>query len=187
MRWLELEGERRVFVPYAEHLIELIPAHLVRLRRDSAQLLSCIQAIALLHQRHRLRAPGGEVVAAIADYATARDLLAPVFDIIATEGVSEVVRQTVEAIGPEEEMTQAALAARLGLSKGTASYRANKALDGGWLVNNESNPHRPKKLARGAPLPEERPSLPTPEEVQRRFEGTNDIPVVKTPRPRTGA
>jgi hypothetical protein len=119
MRWLEFEGERRVIVPFAVELIGLIPAHLVRLPRDSAQLLSCIQAIALLHQRHRLRAPAGEVVALVADYATARDLLAPVFDIIATEGVSDVVRQTVEAIQPDEEVTQAVLAARLGLSKGT--------------------------------------------------------------------
>lgn len=182
-RWLELAGERRVSVPYAVELIDLIPAHLVRLRRDSAQLLSCIMAIALLQQRHRPRGPEGQILASIADYATALELLGPVFDIIATEGVSKVVRQTVEAIEPEEVISQAALAARLGLSKGTVSYRTNKALAGGWLVNNESNPHRPKKLARGAPLPEERPSLPTAELVQRRFGSSNDFSEVKTPSP----
>jgi hypothetical protein len=109
-RWLEAAGERRVIVPYAEALVELLPAHLVRLRRDSAQLLSCVQAIALLHQRHRQRLPSGEVVAALDDYATARDLLAPVFDAISTEGLSSMIRETVEAVPPDKELSQAALA-----------------------------------------------------------------------------
>lgn len=182
-RWLELAGERRVIVPYAVPLIDLIPARLVRLRRDSAQLLSCIQAIALLQQRHRERTRAGEVVASIQDYAVARDLLAPIFDIIATEGVSPVVRETVNAVQPDEEITQAGLAARLGLSKGTASYRVNKALNEGFLVNTEPNQHRPKKIMRGAPLPEERPSLPSPEKLRQRFEGSNDSRVVSTPSP----
>jgi len=119
-------------------------------------------------------------VASIDDYATARELLAPIFDIIATEGVSPVVRETVNAVQPEEEITQAALAARLKLSKGTASYRVNKALAEGFLVNTEPNPRRPKKLTRGAPLPEQQPSLPTPEDLRRRFEGSKDSRVVST-------
>jgi hypothetical protein len=182
-QWLGHAGERRVLVPYAIELIDLIPAHLVRLRRDSAQLLSCIQAVALLHQRHRRRTAAGEIVASYDDYGDARELLSSVFDAISSEGVSDVVRQTVEAFGPEEVMTQAALAARLRLSKSTIGYRVNKALADGWLVNHEEKPHRPKKLARGALLPEERPSLPTPEEVRRRYEGTNDFREVKTPSP----
>jgi hypothetical protein len=48
-RWLALAGARRVEVPYAETLVDLLPASSVRMRRDFRQLLTCIQAIALLY------------------------------------------------------------------------------------------------------------------------------------------
>jgi hypothetical protein len=182
-RWLEAAGERRVVVPFAEALVELLPTHLVRLRRDSAQLLSCIAAVAVLHQRHRERMPGGEVIASLADYAAARDLLAPIFDAIATEGVSDAIRETVGAILEGEEISQAALAARLNVSKGTISYRVNRALRDGWLANNESNPRKPKKLMKGAPLPELNPALPSVEAVREGFEGSNEFRPTYTPSP----
>jgi hypothetical protein len=169
-RWIELVGEHRVEVPFAPALIELLPVHLVRFRRDAAQLLECVKAIALLHQRHRERSPSGAIVADLADYAIARDLLLPVFDTIATEGVTPAIREVVEVVEPGEEVSQAEIGDRLQLSKSTTSYRVGKALRGGWLVN-KADTGKPKKLVLGSSLPELKPALPDVCEVQQGFKG----------------
>lgn len=57
-RWLALAGEHRVVVPFADVLLDMVPAAQVRMRRDAAQLLTFVQAVALLHQRQRDRALG---------------------------------------------------------------------------------------------------------------------------------
>ena len=52
-RWLAAAGEHRVSVPFATRLAALVPADAVRMRRDFRQLLTTIQASALLHQLQR--------------------------------------------------------------------------------------------------------------------------------------
>jgi hypothetical protein len=172
-RWLALAGNRRVAVPFARVLADLLPADAVRMRRDFRQLLTCVQAIGLLHQRQRRLTPEGWIEATVEDYAQARDLLVPIFDTIAADGATPAIRQTVEAVTPGEELSAAALATRLGLSRATVSWRVNRALKGGWLVNNEARKGHPAKLARGAPLPEQTTALPLPERVQEVFECSN--------------
>lgn len=180
--WLALAGERRVIVPFAEGLIELIPAREVRMRRDVQALLTCVQTVAFLHQRQRARARGGEVVATFDDYEIVRDLLLPIFDNIAAEGITPAVRQTVEAIKPGEELSLAALASRLTIAKSTASYRVERALAAGVLVNNEPNEKKQKRLARGADLPEARPALPDVADLEV-FESSNELPEEYIPPP----
>ena len=46
---------------------------------DFRQLLTVIQAVALLHQRQRERDNRGRIIATLADYAIARDVLDEVF------------------------------------------------------------------------------------------------------------
>src|SRR5688500_9872553 len=58
-RWLTAVGERRVAVPFAHVLADLVPARAVRMRRDFQQLLICIETIAFLRQRQRQRTPEG--------------------------------------------------------------------------------------------------------------------------------
>ena len=179
-RWLALAGLRDVDVPYAETLAELIPAAQVRMRRDFRQLLTCIQAIALLYQCQRERRDGW-VSATLEDYAMAYDLLAPVFAAIAAEGLTPAVRETVEAVKDGEEVSEAELGRRLGLSKATVHYRVGRALKGGWLVNQEQRRGQPARLARGVPLPDAGTALPSPDELRRAFERSNgfrerDIP-----------
>ena len=53
-RWLE-QGERRVVVPFAPKMADLVPAASVRLRRDVGQVIRAIKAHALLHREHRRR------------------------------------------------------------------------------------------------------------------------------------
>jgi len=172
-RWLALAGVKQVAVPFADELADLVPATGVRMRRDFRQLLTCIQAIALLYQCQRARTQEGWVEATIDDYARARELLAPIFDTIAAEGATPAIRATVEAIKPGQELSAAELAKRLNLSKATVSWRVNRAVESGWLVNNETRRGHAHKLALGAPLPDATSALPTPERVREVFEGPN--------------
>jgi hypothetical protein len=97
-RWLAVGGVHQVSVPFSDVLANLVPPHAVRMRRDFRQLLTSIQAIALLYQCQRAKTPEGWVIATITDYAQARNLLASIFDTILSEGVTPAVRQTVEAV-----------------------------------------------------------------------------------------
>jgi hypothetical protein len=169
-RYLALSDTRRVTVPFAEVLAQLVPAVTVRMRRDFRQLLTCVQTIALLRQCQRARTADGVVIATIDDYAEARRLLETIFDTIVTQGVTTIVRQTVETVRTDEEVTEAELATRLGLAKSTVSYRVRKAVAGGWLENRETRRGRPARLARGTPLPEPLTALPVATRVRELFD-----------------
>lgn len=64
-----------VVVPYAEKLAEMVPVDQVEVRRAFPQLLSMIQASALLHQRQRRQDPDGRLIADEDDYRLARRLM----------------------------------------------------------------------------------------------------------------
>jgi hypothetical protein len=171
LRATELRG---VYIPFAEKLAELLPARAVRMRRDFRQLLTVIETSALLHINHRAIADGWVVASIAADYATARDLLAPSFDSLAAEGLTPAVRQTVEAVhAGETDVSQTELAKRLGLTRSTVSWRVRKATEGGWLIDDAPEHARRKRLKRGEPLPENRSALPEVDELQRLFECSN--------------
>jgi hypothetical protein len=172
-RYLALAGEKRVAVPFARALAKLVPAGAVRMRRDFRQLLTCVQSVAFLYQLQRGRTAEGWVEATLEDYAIARDLLAPIFDAVAADGVTPAVRATAEAVKPGEEVSESELATRLGLAKSTVHYRVQRAITGGWLVNREHRDGHPYKLALGTPLPEERSALPTVDELRAVFERSN--------------
>ncbi len=169
-RWLAERGDREVSIPYAERLAKLVPAKQVRARRDFTQLLTLIQAHALLHQRQRGRDGQGRIMADGRDYAGAYMLAAPVFGAIAAEGVTPAVRETVEAVktlttGGVETVSLPRLAGYLKLDKSATSRRVGRCLSGGWLVNDETRKGRPAALRAGDPLPDDVPALPDPAEV----------------------
>jgi MarR family len=95
------------------------------------------------------------------DNGTVLRILAPIFDVVLADGVTPVIRATVNAVPVEREVSQAELASIQNLPKQTVSYRVTRAVKDGWLVNNEQRPGHPSKLVRGTPLPEERSALPT--------------------------
>ncbi len=157
-KWLELAGERRVVIPFAHALADLVPATAVRMRRDFHQLLTVIQAVALLHQRQRERDSQGRIVASLDDYAQARWLLEEVFTTTVHEGLTPAVRETVEVVTrlsvDGSPVTEQELARELGLAKSTIHYRVQRALKGGWLVNQTAQKGAPAQLVVGAPLPD---------------------------------
>lgn len=166
--WLQLAGAA-VSVPFAHRLAELFPAQMVRARRDFTQLLTLIQAHALLHQRQRRRDEGGRVVAELADYRAVYDLAVDVFAALSAGGVTNAIRETVEKVATLYQVGQPvsvpALAASLGLHRSTVYRRAVRACDLSYLVNAETREGRPLKLEPGEPLPEERAALPHPEDL----------------------
>ena len=171
--WLATGGERRVVVPFARTLGDLVSAKAVRMRRDFQQLLACVQAVALLYQHQRDRTDDGAIIATLADYAAVRELLAPIFDTIVLNGLTPAIRATVEAIESAEEVSLPTLAARLGIADSTASWRVKRAVKGGWLVNLETRRGHAARLRRGAALPETVSALPAPEVVRGLFESSS--------------
>jgi len=162
-RWLELAGDRDVVIPFAERLADLVPDDQVRMRRDFRQLLTVIQAVALLHQCRRSHDEEGRIIATLEDYRIACDLLLDVFTAVATGGVTRTVRETVEAVLElyrGQPLTKKAIADKLNLGPTTTWYRVKSALAKGYLVNEETRKGHPARIVPGDPLPENRPALP---------------------------
>ena len=146
-QYLQHSGVSRVHIPFAEELAELVPEGDVRMRRDFPQLLTFIKSIALLYQCQRERDGNGVLIATMDDYQLTRSFLADVFDSVASEGVTPAMRETVEAIGPNEtDVSSTELAGRLNLRKAAVSDRVNRCIKAGYLVNDETRSGCPYKL-----------------------------------------
>ena len=165
-KWLEA-GPRRVVVPFADRLADLIPPVAVRLRRDFRLLLTLVEAHALLHRETRDRDAQGRIVATLDDYAAVRELVADLF----AEGVEATVKPetrevvaTVKVVG-KEEVSVTEIAKVMRLDKAATSRRVADARLSGYLVNNETRKGRPARIALGDPMPAEIEILPTPERL----------------------
>jgi hypothetical protein len=183
--WLEC-GECRVVIPFAAQLARAIPAVAVRQRRDFGQLLTLVQAHALLHRESRERDGGGRVVATLEDYAVVHALVADLFGEAAGTEVSATVRETVGAVTAlleakpaesEEPATVAVVdvAKRLKLDKTAALRRVRTATQAGYLENLESRKGRPSRLILGESLPERLELLPSLERLQTGARGAMPI------------
>jgi hypothetical protein len=170
-RWLIEHGVHDVTIPFAKTLGECYPADQVRSRRDFTQLLTLIQACAVLHQRQRERDDSGRIVASEADYRSVYDLAEPVFGAASAQGVTAGVRAVVVAVetltkdGEGVTVSAHQIGTELNLGKASVSRRVNVALRGGFLVNDETIKGKPSRLRLGDPLPTDRRALPAPETV----------------------
>jgi hypothetical protein len=144
-------GERRVFVPFADALVELIPPKAVRLRRDVGQLIRAIKAHALLHRNHRDRSNKGSIVATIdEDYAAVRALMADLLATSAEVKTRKAVKETVEVVGElqsepgsSEGVSARAVATAFDLDISTTRRRLNAAENAGLITNLEDRRRRP--------------------------------------------
>jgi hypothetical protein len=169
-RWIAL-GPNDVVIPFAPQIAAKIPPRMVRFRRDVGALFSFIKASAILHQAQRKRDTDGRVVATVADYALAYPIFSRVLAQTCGQGVTDNVRAVVDLIaahaapiatkaaggrfartgaagaGVEVELSSEQIGTLTGIGK-SAAYRAVKAaIDQGFLVNNETRPRKPFRLA----------------------------------------
>ena len=151
-RWLE-RGERRVVVPFAKQMSDLIPPAAVRLRRDFGQVLRAVKAHALLHRDQRQRDDTGQIVADIdRDYEAVRKLMNAIIaegsgvavHVATIETIEAVVRATAE-MTEAEGATAKDIAAILKLDKSAARRRLLAACDDDYIVNLESRKGMPGK------------------------------------------
>lgn len=152
----------------------LVPAKEVRMRRDFPQVLTLIQAHALLHQQQRERDARGRIAATLQDYRAVYQLVAPLYEALASGGVTAAVREAVEVVtdrcagDAERTVSVAELAQALGIDKSAASQRVKQAVRLGYLVNLEARRGYPARLCPGDPLPERIPALPNPTALENR-------------------
>jgi hypothetical protein len=164
-QWLQV-AERRVTIPFAEQLAELIPPVAIRLRRDFGALLALIEAHAILHQLSREKDAEGRIIATTEDYAQVRDLIAPIMAEGVGATVSSTVRETVEAVKAlacESGVMTLAIANQLKLDRSTVTRRLSVAASQGYLQNLEDKRGKPSRWAIGDPLPDKIDLLPLPE------------------------
>ncbi|MBT9137352.1 MAG: hypothetical protein DDT34_02442 [Firmicutes bacterium] len=124
--------------------------------RDFERLLSFVRSVAILRQHHRQIDSDGRIVATLADYNTARELVNDMY-VDSSTGITDDVRQLVEAVRELEgqgRITNARLAKHLDISVMQASRRARKALGQDWIINNERRKYHPADYAPGEPMPE---------------------------------
>jgi hypothetical protein len=187
-RWLE-RGERRVVVPFADVMANLIPPAAVRLRRDFGQVIRAIKAHALLHREQRLRDGAGQIVADITcDYEPVRKLMAA---IIAEGSGVAVNKATVETIEAVSEATAAMacddgasaqdVAKVLKLDKSAAWRRLSAARQEGFIVNLEVRKGMPGRYRTTGQKVEPINILPTAAELAERFETMPSPPTPPEP------
>jgi len=173
-RWLALGDERRVILPFGWALGRAMSTCSLELRtrRDFDGLLACVKTIAFLHQRHRKRAPGGEIEAIIDDYRVARELLIGSFRAAEAESLPAAIRELVSKIGEKEEITRPRLGERVNRPRSTLYHQLDRAINEFDLLHEETRGGK-RILTRNpdVPLPEALPSLPDVEEVEGWFFG----------------
>lgn len=175
-RWIAA-GPRDVVIPYAETLSEKIPPAAVRFRRDMSAILGLIKAHALLHQAQRETTGGGAIVATVEDYAAIRTIGARVLQESAGKRPSDRVIAVVQHVenelagrlptaakptgirlgkrtapvvhGDEYNVSVRVLGELLGIDRKAAEHAVKRALDDGYLANNETIRGKPMRLVLG--------------------------------------
>jgi Bifunctional DNA primase/polymerase, N-terminal len=191
-RWLELEAQYRVSVPFGaalytayEKRLQAFPNALqLRMRRDVSGLISAIKTSAILHMTQRNSDAKGRIVATIDDYRHAHEAfeegVSSLYQVKTRREIIAVVR-AVEDMGmtlaESVKVTVAALRRKLGInSNSTADDRLMEAVECGALELDEeksgSGKGRPRffKLLKTSAHIEAEPKqgvFPPPDDVLR--------------------
>lgn len=165
---MEQRGFPLVIIPFAEAIGQrLPPCPGARMKRDFSQILSLLQAHALLHWRDRQWDRSGRLIAMIDDYAAVRPLVAEMFATAAGDGISTTLRNIVEAVGPDEVISIAEIARRTELVKSTISFHVKHAIARGFLENKEQKPGLAARVQRTDVEIEKSSKLPTVSAIRR--------------------
>jgi hypothetical protein len=182
-RWLD-RGERRVVLPFAAAMVDLIPPAAVRLRRDVGQVFRAIKAHALLHRDQRARDGTGQIVADIElDYEPIRKLMADIIAEGSGVAVNEATIETIEAVTKAtaplavgEGASAQEVAKILKLDKSAARRRLLAARDEGFVVNLEVRRGMPGKYRATGQTIEPVNILPVTAELAERYASQKPVP-----------
>jgi hypothetical protein len=168
-RWIAL-GPNDAVIPFARQIAAGIPPSMVRFRRDVGSLFSFIKACAILHQAQRGIDSQGRVLASVVDYRVAYPIFTKVLaqssGLMATENVRAVVeliaaradaltshhsKSKFARAGAIEksvglEITSEQIGTATGIGKSAAHRAVRKAIDLGFLNNNEIRPGKAYRL-----------------------------------------
>ena len=168
-------GPKLVKIPFALPLAKRLPRTHDRIKRDFPQVLSLIAASALMHDCSREHSHDGVPIATIDDYKTVFDLVNAPLSVGLNAAVPESIRQAVETV--EHESNQPGKAATYGgisVSKladlmqrdqGSTSRLVQRAVDEGYLQNQNPGQGREARLLVGEREVPAGSVLPSPHEL----------------------
>jgi hypothetical protein len=158
----------------------MIPRNIALMTRAAQMLRALIEAHALMCQCQRERTSNGAVIATFEDYAAVRPLLEPYFGTVKT-GIPPIARQVVTAIEEilvsekTDTVTYAQLEKHTGVHAEAWRQRFSRiAKRGAWVVNTEERLGFTAKLKLDEPLPDEKPGLPTVDDLRRACDTGSD-------------
>ena len=166
-----------VTIPFAEELAKALPTTHFRVQRDFPQVLSLIQAHALLHKCTRPNTTDGEILATLEDYSAVYKLVnGPLSQGLET-AVPDNIRLVVEAVAAMLEgldstewnpacVSQRQLSNYLGRDQSVISRNVSKAIDEGYLANSTQGQGREAKLVLGERQLPQGYVLPAPEQLK---------------------
>jgi biotin operon repressor len=167
--YFQLQVPIKVNLPFAMALAHAIgkrnPSS--RMNRDFGRIVSLTKVVAILRSHHRTDKLGN-ITATTEDYGTVRELINDLY--IDNTGASDEICHLIEAVTKlkrqlqDQPVSGTKVAQYLGIHKMTVSRLTRKAIEEGWLVNQELRKGHPASYAVGEPLPP-REGLPTVEEV----------------------
>jgi hypothetical protein len=172
-RWLGA-GNRKVVVPFADKLAQLIPPKAVRLRRDFPQVLLAIKAHALLHRSHRGVDDRGQIVADLElDYVPVAELMGGIVAEGAGTSISKEVQATIDAVAKatagkstEDGASADKIGKLLKLDTSAAWRRLKVATNKGYIVNLEMRRGQRGRYRVSDQEVEAEPLLPSPKNVR---------------------
>lgn len=154
-----------VFIPYADKLAEMFPAHEERFMRDFDKLLTLIKASALWHQYQRERDVDGSVIASETDYEIVYSLRGLISQTVSS--VSEPVKQFLKKIESSTSaegcwINREKLRIDLNVSPATIKRYVKSATDSDYI---EIKGKGKKQQLRLIDMPDTISPLPSPESI----------------------
>jgi hypothetical protein len=173
--WLSL-NEKKIVIPFAKGIADLIGNNAVRIRRDFSKILSLIKAHALIYQLNRDTDRKGKIIATIEDYTAIYDLVNDLLSYIMETSVPENVKSVVNAVnkitmelGKTEGASVAKVAGVLEIHKSTASRSLKIASEIGYIKNIQPKMGVEAQYLLNEPLPVEQSILPTPDALKKYY------------------